>query len=908
MHVISPSPPATDDLNGARLILRDGSVAAVRVAQPQDRTAIRAFFHALPADDRFRRFLGTGDPSDALIDRCCGAIDPRQGRTLLTSRLDPDEKERVVAAATYIGTTPNTAEVAFAVLPDLQGHGVATLMLEQLGAHAEVQGYERFVATTLADNAAMLNVFRDCGFTVTSTRSNGCIEVELSLTPTVKGVAVAETRRRQATVESIAHILRPRAVAIIGASRNSQKMGSRILTALKSGGYTGALYVVHPAADIVQGLVPVRSARELPSGVDLAIIAVPADAVLRTVEDCAHAGVRSVIVISAGFAECGRDGRAAQDALLAVARGHGMRLVGPNCMGVINLEPAVKMSASLSPVVPPAGHVALASQSGALGIAVLDLATEREIGLSSFVSLGNKADVSSNDMLEYWESDDSTNVVLLYLESFGNARRFARIARRVSRRKPIVALKAGRTAAGLRAAGSHTAALAANDAVVSAIFQQTGVIRADTIDEMFDIAACLDLQPLPAGPRVAIVTNAGGPGILAADACGVAGLTVATFTDDTRAQLASILPTATSHQNPVDLVASAGPAEFRTTIEIVIADRNVDAVVAIYTPVDTVRPAAILAGIGEGVRAARDAGVRDKPVLLCAMTRKRRAAPLPAGSERLPAYMFPENAIRALGKIAAYSTWRSKPEGQIWERDDVRLDDARNLCREVLASRGPGWLTTEETWQLLRAFNVPLAPAAMAWTADEAVALAETYGFPVAAKIGASTGQHKSDVGGVRLHLKTETEVREAYAGLISHQPGNGQETSGGGVTIQAMIDGVETIVGVVQDPVFGPVVGFGLGGVNVELLGDIHFRVGPLTDRDIDELIADTRAARALQGHRGRGPADINALKDVIARISRMTDTIRQIDQLDLNPVVVLECGQGCRVVDARIRLRAVT
>jgi acetyl coenzyme A synthetase (ADP forming)-like protein len=903
MRIVSQLPPAADELQGTRLVLRDGSVAAVRVAQPKDRDAIRAFFHALPEDDRFRRFLSAGDPSDAVIDRCCGALDPKLGLTLLASRLGPDDKDRIVAAATYIMTTPNMAEVAFAVAPDFQGHGLATLMLEQLGAYAAVQGYERFVATTLADNAAMLNVFRDSGFTVTSSPSAGCVEVELSLTPTARGVAMAEARRRQATIESIAPILRPGAVAVIGASRDPQKIGSRILTALKAGDYPGGVHVVHPTAGSLQGVPAVRSARDLPSGVDLAIIAVPAEAVLAAAEDCAHAGVRAVVVISAGFAECGPEGRAAQDALLALARGHGMRVVGPNCMGVLNLEPTVRMRASFSPAVPRPGRVALASQSGALGIAVLDLASEREVGLSSFVSLGNKADVSSNDLLEYWETDDATRVVLLYLESFGNARRFARIARRFSRRKPIVALKAGRTEAGRRAAGSHTAALAANDAVVSAIFRQTGVIRADTIDEMFDIAVCLDLQPLPAGNRVAIVTNAGGPGILAADACGVAGLTVATLGDDTRAKLASILATASSHQNPVDMVASAGPDEFRATIEAVMADGNVDAVVAIYTPVETLRSAEILASIGEAVRAGRDAGYRDKPVLLCTMAGKRRAAPLPASHERLPAYMFPENAVRALGKIAGYAAWRAKPEGQLWEHEDVHLDEARRLCREALASRGPGWLTTAETWRLLRAFNVPLAAGGIASSAEEAVALAQTYGFPVAAKIAGDTGQHKTDVGGVRLNLTTPADVRAAYADLAARLVTDA--ASDGGVVIQPMVTGIETIVGVVQDPVFGSVVGFGLGGVDVELLGDMRFRVAPLTDRDIDELIADTRAARMLHGYRGRGPGDVHALKDVIARISRMAETLRQIEHLDLNPVVVLESGQGCRVVDARIRLR---
>jgi acetyl coenzyme A synthetase (ADP forming)-like protein len=907
MRVLSPPAPALDDLQTPRLVLRDGSAASVRIAQSEDRDAIRRFFHELSPEDRFRRFLTATEPADAVIDRCCGAMDPRLGLTLLVSRRGTDGASRIVAVASYVAVTTTTAEVAFAVSRGLQGQGVATLLLERLAAHAAVNGFERFTAAALADNTVMLSVFRESGFTVRSTLSNGCVDVELPLMLDAAGVTAAETRRRRATVESLTHVLRPRGVAVIGASRDSQKIGSRLLSALKSTGYTGALYAVHPDAPVLQGVRAFRSARELPPGVDLAIVSVPAVAVLPAVEDCAHAGVRGLVVVSAGFAESGQDGRFAQDALVEIVRGYGMRMVGPNCMGLLNLDPAVKLNASFSPVIPPAGSVALASQSGALGIAVLDLASERDIGLSSFVSVGNKADVSSNDLLEYWEEDEATRVVLLYLESFGNPRRFARIARRVSRSKPVVALKAGRTEAGSRAAGSHTAALASNDAVATAIFRQTGVIRADTLDEMFDIAACLDLQPLPAGNRVAIVTNAGGPGILAVDACETAGLSVASLGAETLARLADILPTTASHENPIDMVAAAGPSEYRATLETVLRDSAVDAVIAIYTPIETLRSAAILASIGDAVAAAREAGVTSKPVVVCTMTRRRRAAPLGAGAERLPTYMFPENAVRALGKIASYAVWRRKPEGQYRDCDDVRLEEARGICRRAIAEHGPGWLTADETWRLLAAFNLPLAAATVASSADEAVATATAYGYPVAAKIVSRLGHHKTDIGGVRLGLATPEDVRRAYDDLIecAHRlpPGSTDE----GVLIQPMVTGgVEAIAGVVDDPVFGPLVGFGVGGVNVELLGAVQFRVAPLTDRDVVELIHESRAFPLLQGGRRRPPADVDALRDVVARVSWLAQTLPQVMELDLNPVVVLPSGRGCRILDARVRLRA--
>lgn len=664
MQLPAPLPPGADDVNASRLVLRDGSVAAVRLAQAQDRDAIRAFFRELPPDDRFRRFLSVAAPSDAAIDRGAGALDPTVGRTLLASRLAADGAARIVAVATYLTTGPRTAEVAFAVAPPFQGHGLATLMLEQLAAHAATRGIERFIATTLAENAAMLEVFRDSGFTARTTAADGCVEVELALAPTPSGVELAETRHRQATIESIRPILRPQSVVVVSASHDPHKIGSRILAALK-GTYTGALHVVHPAGVSLHGVAAVRSPRDLPPGIDLAVVSVPAALVPATLADCAHVGVRAAVVIAGGFAECGDEGRVAQDALVDLVRTSGMRMVGPNCMGVLNLDPHVALNASVWPEVPPSGDIAIASQGGAFGNAILDLAAEREIGLSSFVSLGNKADVSGNDMLEYWEDDEATRVVLLYLESFGNARRFARIAGRLSKKKPVVAVKAGQTGTERRATGNRTAAPAANDAVMTALFQQTGVIRAETVEEMFDIAVCLDLQPLPAGRRVAIVTNAGGPGILAADACDVAGLSLATFTGQTRTRLAAVLPAVASRENPIDLVASAGPVAYRTTLEAVLADPGVDAIVAINVPVESARSTEIFSAIGDAVGVARAAGVVDKPVLVCgALTRKRRVTmPIHAGRERLPAYIFPENAVRALGKIAAYAAWRRAAGG-----------------------------------------------------------------------------------------------------------------------------------------------------------------------------------------------------------------------------------------------------
>lgn len=910
MRAIPASPTATDDPDASRLVLRDGTTATVRIAGPQDREALRRFFHNLPPDSRRNRFFTTGEPSPAIVDPFAESSADGHAMTLVACR-PADGEVRIIAAASYSGLTDTAAEVAFAVDDRFQGKGIGTLLLERLAARAAAHGFERFHATTLANNAEMREVFRDSGFEIRSRPAAGTVDVQLSLTPPVEGVASAERRRRLATTESLRPMLAPHAVAVIGASRQPGKIGGRILHALTSGGFIGQVYPVHPHAAEIGGRPAFRSVRDLPPGVDLAVIAVRPESVLSAVDDCAAAGVKSLVVITAGFAEIGAEGRARQDALVEKARAYGMRMVGPNCMGLLNMNPDVRLNASLSPIFPPAGQVALSSQSGALGNAILGLAAERHVGLSTFVSVGNKADVSGNDLLEYWEEDPHTGVILLYLESFGNPRHFARIARRVARQKPIVALKAGRTSAASRAAGSYTAALAASDAAVDALFHQSGVIRTETIDEMFDLAALLDAQPLPAGNRIAIVTNGGGPGILAVDACEGAGLAVAEFSPDTRARLHAFLPPA-SVANPVDMVASAGPAEYRAAIETVLGSTDTDALIVIFTPVDPSCSDEIVSTIQDAVARARAAGVVNKPILACVTADARSRVSLRAGVERIPAYTFPENAVRALGKVTAYAAWRSQPAGLFWGFDDIQLDEARAICRKALADRGDTWLTDRETWGVLHAFAMPAAVESLAKTADEAVAFASVIGFPVAAKPASTKARHKTELGVVCLNLTTPQEVRTAFADIAaraSQEVGTDANDAIDGVVIQPMIaGGIETIVGIAHDPVFGPLVAFGLGGINVEVFGDVRFRVAPLTDYDADDLLHEVRGLPLLNGHRGRPPADMDALRDVLLRVSRLAEEVPEISELDLNPVIALAPGHGCRILDARIRVGGFT
>jgi len=886
-------------------VLRDGSVATLRTTEPSDLPALRRFFHELSPESRRRRFFTIAEPTEAILERLADSSDPAKAVTLLAIRA-VDGEPRPIAVGSYIAVAANAAEVAFAVDDRFHGRGLGTVLLERLAAIAAAHGFRRFDAITLPENAAMLEVFHESGFEIRSRLQSGAVDVKLSLSPTAETVASAERRNALATAASLVPLLEPRAVAVVGASRDENAIGRRVLRALVAAKYAGQIYPINPGAAELDGLTCYPSVSAAPRGIDLAVIAVPRSIVLQTVDDCAAAGVKGLVVITAGYAEVGDAGRAEQQQLLQRVREYGMRMIGPNCMGLLNARADLRLNASFSPLMPPSGRVALSSQSGALGLAILELAAERGVGLSTFISVGNKADVSGNDLLQYWEADPNTSVILLYLESFGNARRFARLAQRIGRKKPIVAVKAGRTRSGSRAAGSHTAALAASDTAVDALFHQSGVVRADTIDEMFDIAACLEAQPLPAGGRVAIITNAGGPGILAVDACEAAGLVVPSFSEATRARLAEFLPPEASLGNPIDMVASAGPAEYRRAVDVVLTSDDVDSLIVIYMPVDTNHSPATLAAIREGIMAGRK-NSRGKTILACLMAGPGRPKPLQLQDEQVPAYSFPENAARALAKVARYAEWRAKTPGLLWSFEDIRADDARAVCHHAIETRGDGWLSDDEVRSVLSAFGLPLAAGTVAHTADEAAALAQVIGFPVAAKLSSRSVQHKTDVGAVRLNLTSDHTVRRAFTDIIT----KGRKLAGDGevdgVLIQAMISGgVETMIGVADDPLFGPIVAFGLGGIHVEVLHDVRFRIAPLTDRDADELLHEIHGLPLLQGYRGHPPADLDALRDLLLRVSRLASEVPEIAELDLNPVMALAPGHGCRVVDARIKVKA--
>jgi acetyl coenzyme A synthetase (ADP forming)-like protein len=890
--------PYQDSPEFGRLILRDGSTATVRVATTDDTSLVSEFFHHLSPESRQRRFFSFSEPTVEFVHSLCDSSNPHHQLTLLVTRR-PGVSESIVGAGSYIRRDDKTAEVAMAVEDPLQGKGIGSHLLERLALLAARAGFTRFWAITQMDNRGMIDVFRHSGFPIEEKLENGYLELDFSVSPTKSSVELSEMRDRVFTAASLRYFFKPASVAVIGASRDPSSIGYRILQALVMNRFQGPVYPVNPKAGVVASMRTYASIAALPEPVDLAVISVPRDVVLPVIDDCAARGVKAVVVITAGFAEANEAGRQLQKQLVDKVRGHGMRMIGPNCMGLLNASPDVQLNASFSPVFPPPGRIAMSSQSGALGLVILELATNRKLGISTFVSVGNKADVSGNDLLQYWEVDDETDVILLYLESFGNPRRFARIARRVSRSKPIIAVKAGRTLAGKRAAGSHTAALAANDVAVDALFHQTGVIRVETLDEMFDLAAAMQNQPLPLGRRIGIVTNAGGPGILCTDACEAGGLVVPEFSEKTKNELRRFLPAAASVSNPVDMIASAGAESYRKTIETVLPSADIDALIVIYIPVDRNDSEAIAQAIREGVVGGRASGGSGKPVLACLMS-SDGARSLVTQGETIPSYMFPEAAAKVLAKGVRYAEWRSKPLAMVPGFSDIDENRAKEIVAAAIRSRGAGWLLTEECRALMSAFRIPQADGGVARTAEQALDIARSIGFPVAAKLASQKVLHKSDVGAVRLNLASEESLRRAFEEI--------RQPDMEGVLIQKMFSrGVEVMIGVTEDPLFGPLIAFGLGGIHVEILADVRFRVTPLTDRDAEEMVREIRGYRLLEGYRGHAPADIHAIEEVLLRISRMVEDIPEIRELDLNPLFALAPGQDCVVVDARIRVAPV-
>jgi acetyl coenzyme A synthetase (ADP forming)-like protein len=857
--------------DSADVILRDGSTLRLRRPGPEDTAALLEFFEALSDRSRYLRFHGVRAVEDALVRPYA---DPERGSLVGTIG------ERIVAVAEYARLRdPRSAEVAFAVADDLQGRGAGTRLLEQLAVRAERDGIDEFVAEVMHDNAAMLHVFRDAGFEVKRAVAEGEIEVRFPIAPTERFHDRVAARDHVAVVASLRPFFAPRSVAVVGASRRRGSIGGELFRNILAADFAGSTYPVNRGAEPVAGVRGYAFIDELPEVVDLVVICLPGERVLDAAHDALKSGVTALCVISAGFAEIGDEGAERQRQLLALVRRYGARLVGPNCLGVA--IPPLGLNATFAPRALPPGNIGFSSQSGALGLALLEKAAERGLGFSSFISIGNKADVSSNDLLEWWEDDDATDVVLLYLESFGNPAKFARVARRVARRKPILALKAGRSGAGARAASSHTAALAGSDAAVDALFEEAGVLRASTLEELVDAATLLSSQPLPSGRRVAVLTNAGGLGILCADACDAAGLELPALSPETRAALAQVLPTEASAANPVDLLGSATGRTYAAALPHVLEDAAVDAVIVLFVP-------PVVAGADEVATAIREAAKGSgKPVLAVIVSAEGIPAMLSDRDSGVATFSYPESAARALGLAARRADWLRLPLGTVANFDDIDVECARR----VVSDAGERWLDPAETRELLEAYGIPLVPERVVAGPEDAIAAAREFGGAVVVKTAAA-GAHKSDSGGVALDLTTADEVRAAATRI------------GGPLIVQPMVSGgTELLAGVVQDPVFGPLVAFGPGGTRAELIGGAGFRLAPLTDLEAESLVLSGKAGQLVRGFRGAPPADARALVDLVQRLAALATDFPELAELDLNPV--LAQTNGCIAVDARARIR---
>jgi acyl-CoA synthetase (NDP forming)/GNAT superfamily N-acetyltransferase len=955
----SQAPLAADQPANVYALLADGTTVEIRPAGPDDFDAIKAMHEAMSPANTYMRFFS--------MSRTAAETEARR----LTRQPGPDHSalltladSEVVGAASYEvtknpddGTLGDTAEIAFAVADSMHHRGIATLLLEHLVSAARAQQLRGFVAETLSENTPMIRVFSDAGLPVTSRRAEGVVTITIPLPPDDTGTELdayldrVARRELKANVASLRPVFAPESVVVIGAGRRHGSVGHSVIGNILKGGFTGRLYAVNPHAQQISGVPSFPDVAHLPEPPDLAVIAVPPPGVADVAEACGVQGVRGLVVLTAGLDPAQSAG------LLAACRRHGMRLIGPNCFGIA--VPAAGLDATFSATVPLAGTAGLVTQSGGLGFAMVDQLSRLGIGISSFASVGNKLDVSSNDMLMWWEQDGVTKVAVLYIESFGNPRKFARTARRVGARMPVLTVHAGRSEAGQQAAASHTRAIATPLVTREALFEQAGIIVTPGFGELIEATALLATQPVPDGPTVAIVSNVGGAGVLAADACHDLGLAVHHPLGQSRRTLHSLMPEGSSVNGPVDTTATISREEFRLVLEHLAADEDVHAVIALVLPT---------APAPDIVTAIQEATV-GKPLAAVVLNQPEAVRLLEPG--RVPSYGYPEAAARALARAVRYGEWRSSPHHEVPRFPDIErqdgtsaasgiapVDEARAVVRAFLArTPGGGWLPHVDRHALLRAYGIPVAPITTVHSEDDAVAVFRKLTGAAADGLSGSSGRgsrravatglsgsseergagaregaahspeatgsrergagastvvlkaevpglvHKSDAGGVLLDLRTEADVRDGYRKLASRF---GPKLNGVGV--QPMITGgTEVMIGVADDLMFGPLVIFGLGGVTTEALADHSARLAPLTVHDADALIDSIRAAPLLRGHRGTPaayflPPAKAALREVLMRVSRLADDIPEISELDLNPVIARP--DGAVAVDSRIRV----
>ncbi len=862
----------------ADVLLRDGRTAHIRPIAPHDADLLVEFYSRVSDTSKYYRFFS---PMPQLSPRDVARFTQvdHQDRVAFVLML----QGKIIAVGRFDVVKPGEAEVAFLVEDQHQGRGIAQLLLEHLAQAGRERGVERFVAEVLPDNHRMIQTFRDAGYRVASQYDEGVLVLEFPINPTETAIGVMRGREHRAEAASIERFFNPRSVAVIGASRRQDTIGQALVRNLVTGDFTGRVYVVNPSAAAVSGMPAYKTVGDIPDEVDVAIVAVPSESVEEVVLDCAAKGVHGLVVISSGFAETGEEGRKRQRRLVGLSRSYGLRLIGPNCLGVINTDPAVSINASLSSVMPPRGRAGFFCQSGALGSAILEKVQRRGLGLSTFVSAGNRADVSGNDLLQYWEEDDSTEVVLLYLESIGNPRKFSRIARRVSLRKPIIAVRSGRTTQGVPM-GHAVRRIVAPPQAVDAMFRQAGVIQVDTLEEMFDVAQVLAHQPLPRGRRVAVVGNSDALGLLAADAAAAAGLVV---------------------NKSVALGAEATAEDFEDALDAAIDDPDVDSVIAVYIPplnVSGEDVANVLAAVGEQSDkplVSSFLGAEGVPELL----RVPDVAGSTAGRGSVPSYPAVEAAVRALARVVEYAVWLRTPDGPVPDPAEVDLPAARQVVTEALYEHPQGsQLTREQTSELLAAYGVDLWACRPVDDVREAQEAGAELDWDVVLKATSHSLRERPDLAHVWRNIDTPDEMRDAWESLSALV---GESGTAGFVVQKNAPPGVPIAVRSIEDPLFGPVVSFGISGPIIELLADKSYRIPPLGHRDAAAMVREVKSSPMLFGYRGAEVVDVEEVERLISRVAQLQNDLPQVSSLELS--LVLAGNHGASVLTAEARVEPV-
>jgi acyl-CoA synthetase (NDP forming)/GNAT superfamily N-acetyltransferase len=862
----------------ADVLLRDGRTAHIRPIRPEDAELLVEFYGRVSDESKYYRFFS---PMPQLSDRDVKRFTQVDYVTRVAFILTVGGL--MIAVGRYDTISPGRAEVAFLVEDRHQGRGIGQLLLEHLAQAGRERGIEQFTAEVLPDNQAMIHTFRDAGYKVASQYDEGVMELEFRIDPTDTAIGVMQQREHRAESASIERFFRPRSVAVIGASRRQDTIGQALVRNLVLGDFTGRVYVVNPSADAVSGMPAYKTVSEIPGEVDVAIVAVKADAVQDVVLDCAAKGVHGLVVISSGFAETGEEGRLRQRRLVGLSRSYGLRLIGPNALGVINTDPDVSLNASLSAVMPPRGRAGFFCQSGALGAAILEKVNNRGLGLTTFVSAGNRADVSGNDLLQYWEEDDATEVVLLYLESIGNPRKFSRVARKVSRKKPVIAVRSGRSTQGVPM-GHAVRKIAAPSQAVDAMFKQAGVIQVDTLEEMFDVAQLLAHQPLPRGRRVAVVGNSDALGLLAADAATGVGLVV---------------------NKQVALGADATAEDFEDALDAAIDDPEVDAVAAIYIPplnVSGEDVANVLAAVGEQ---------SDKPIVstflgaegVPELLRVPDVAGSSAGRGSVPSYPAVEAAVRALAHVVEYAVWLRTPTQAPADEELVDRAGARRLVNELLMNHPDGHdLDYAEQRALLAAYGIDLWDTQAVHSLDEALAIGESLGWDVVLKATAEHLRHRPDLAHVRRDIDDAADMAHAWRSLnaVITEP-----ERAGFVVQRNAPPGVPVGVSTMEDPLFGPVVSFGIGGPLTELLGDRSYRIPPLAEHDAQDMVREIKASPILFGYRGSEIVDVAEIERLVRRAAQLQHDLPQVRALELP--LILAGATGASVLGASLRIEPV-